>query len=117
MNAKVGKVNPKVVKALIKVVIDDTKYEICSLGLYVDYLKDEIKRLEEIGTYINKMNKANDEANREYYANGAKYLLQPGETFENYEQVLEEYKQAYVVRKEDYDKLKEELNQIKKLRI
>lgn len=117
INPKVGKVNPRVVKALIKVIIEDTKYEFYNLGLYIDYLTDEIKRLEEIGTYIEKMNKANNETNREYYANGAKYLLQSGETFENYQQVLAEYKQAYIVRKEGYDKLKEELKQIKKLSV
>ena len=117
INPKVGKVNPMVVKALIKVVIEDTNYELYNLQLYVEYIRDEIKRLEEIKTYIAKMNNSNNENNREYYANSAKYLLQSGETFENYEQVLEEYKQAYVVRKDGYNKLKEEIHQIKKLKV
>ena len=36
-NEKIGKVNPKVVKALIKVIIDDTEYEISCI---MDYLKN-----------------------------------------------------------------------------
>ena len=50
-NEKIGKVNPKVVKALIKVIIDDTEYELYKLGLYVDYLKSEANRLEKIIEY------------------------------------------------------------------
>lgn len=52
---KYGKVEPKFVKALIKVIADDVEYELYNVGLYVDYLKEEIKRLEQIGNYIKKM--------------------------------------------------------------
>ena len=55
---KYGKVSSKAVKALIKVVLDDTEYEIYNLGLYLDYLKGEAKRLEKILDYENKMNNA-----------------------------------------------------------
>ena len=30
------------------------EYELYNVGLYVDYLKEEIKRLEQIGNYIKK---------------------------------------------------------------
>ena len=39
-NAKEGKNNPRIVKALIKVVIDDTIYEIYCTNGYLDYLKN-----------------------------------------------------------------------------
>ena len=48
----------KVVKALFKVVIDDTYYEISCVTGYVDYLKDQIKRIEQILEYEEKMDKA-----------------------------------------------------------
>ncbi len=114
---KYGKVDPRFVKALIKVIIDDTEYELYNVGLYVDYLKDEIKRLEQIGNYRTKMEKAHNENDRVYYFNGIKELLAQGETLENYDQVLEDYKAAYVTRKEGMDKLSEELKTIKRLKV
>ena len=46
-DTKVGKSNPIIVKALIKVVIDDTEYEISCIMDYLKDLKQEIKRLEK----------------------------------------------------------------------
>ena len=43
-----GKVNPLIVKALFKVIIDDTEYEISCIMDYLKDLKNEIKRLEQI---------------------------------------------------------------------
>lgn len=116
-NEKIGKVNPKVVKALIKVIIDDTEYELYKLGLYVDYLKSEANRLEKIIEYENKMNKASNDSDKAYYATVIKELLVSGETLENYKQVLKEYQIAYEVRKESMIKLGEELKQMKRLKV
>ena len=116
-NKKIGKVNPKVVKALIKVIIDDTEYELYKLGLYVDYLKSEANRLEKIIEYENKMNKASNDSDKAYYATVIKELLVSGETLENYKQVLKEYQIAYEVRKENMIKLGEELKQMKRLKV
>ena len=116
-NKKVGRVNPKVVKALIKVIIDDTEYELYKLGLYVDYLKSEANRLEKIIEYENKMNKASNDSDKAYYATVIKELLVSGETLENYKQVLKEYQIAYEVRKESMIKLGEELKQMKRLKV
>lgn len=116
-NKKVGRVNPKVVKALIKVIIDDTEYELYKLGLYVDYLKSEANRLEKIIEYENKMNKASNDSDKAYYATVIKELLVSGETLENYKQVLKEYQIAYEVRKENMIKLGEELKQMKRLKV
>ena len=114
---KFGKVNPKIVKALIKVIIDDTEYELYKLGLYVDYLKSEANRLEKIIEYENKMNKASNDSDKAYYATVIKELLVSGETLENYKQVLKEYQIAYEVRKESMIKLGEELKQMKRLKV
>ena len=60
-NAKLGKNNPIIVKTLLKVVIDDIEYEIyCTQG-YVDKLKENIKRLEQMLKYKSKMEKAKKE--------------------------------------------------------
>ena len=45
-NYKVGKINKRVLRMLFKVVIDDILYEISCLYEYIDYLKENIKRLE-----------------------------------------------------------------------
>ena len=44
-------------------------------------------------------------------------LLQHGETFENYPQILEEYKQALVMRNERIDALYNEIKLIKNLKV
>lgn len=116
-NKKVGKVNPRIVRALIKVIIEDTKYELSSVELYVEYLKDEIKRLELIDNYKIKMDKTSKSKTKEYYLNGIKDLLQTGETLENYAQVLVEYRQAYDARKKVMSTLRHELNTMKRLMI
>ena len=114
---KYGKVNPTAVKALIKVIIDDTAYELYNLGLYVDYLKKEQSRLKQIQIYENKKNKATRKNDIEYYTAGMFQLFAPGETVENYKTVLEEYKTAYNVRSQEMANLTAELKEIKKLRV
>lgn len=117
INPKMGKVNPKAVKALIKVICDDTEYEIYNLSQYINYLQDEISRLEKINLYEEKMNKASKEDEKIYYLNGIKQLFSPGENLENYPQVLEDYKQAYEIRKNQMDNLYSEFKTIKKLKV
>lgn len=115
--SKYGKINPKVVKALIKVVIDDTEYELYNLEQYINYLKEETKRLMQIEEYEEKMNKSKKDTDVAYYLAGMKELLARGETLENYKTVLEEYKQAIVTRKAEMDNLEEEFKKIKKLKV
>ena len=114
---KVGKINKKALRALFKVVIDDTNYEINCVYEYVSYLEEQIKRLEQIDRYHDQMEKAKNEKKKNYYSEGMKMLFSQGETFENYKEVLEEYKEAYKVRKDVIKKLYEEIKIIKKLRV
>ena len=46
-----------------------------------------------------------------------KYLFEDGENFENYKNVLEEYKTALAKRKEKINELFNEIKEIKKLRV
>ena len=114
--SKLGKINKKVLRVLFKVVIDDTLYEIsCVLG-YVDYLKEQIKRLELIDKYKQKMDQANKEKTKNYYLEGIKLLLQQDETIENYKDVLDEYRKALVIRQTRIKDLYNEIKIIKKLK-
>ena len=116
-NKKLGKINGKVLKVLFKVVIDDTNYEISCIWDYIKYLQSQIKRLELMESYSIKMLKATKEKTQNYYREGIRMLLQDGETFDNFLQVLNEYRQAVITRKDIIDKLKNEILIIKKLKV
>ena len=114
-NYKVGKINPKALKALFKVVIDDTLYEISCVMEYIDYLSKQIKRLEKIERYDLRSQKAKKETEKEYYKEEMKMLFSSGENAENYKTILEEYRQAFFLRQDVKEKLYNEVKIIKKL--
>lgn len=116
-NVKYGKDNPAIVKALFKVVIDDIEYEIYLTDKYVQDLKSNLKRLEQIEKYRESMEKAKKEKDKTYYLNGMKMLLKDGETLENYMDLYAEYETAYKTRKIIIDNLYDEIKAIKKLKI
>lgn len=114
---KVGKINAKALKALFKVVIDDTLYEISCVMEYIDYLDEQINRLEKIERYDLKSQKAKKVKDKEYYKEGMKMLFAHGENFENYRKILDEYRQAIIIRQDIKEKLYDEVKIIKKLKI
>lgn len=116
-NYKVGKINAKALKALFKVVIDDTLYEISCVMEYIDFLHEQINRLEKIEKYDFKREKAKKEKDKQYYQEGMKMLFKQGENFENYKQVLDEYRQAIITRQDVKERLYQEIRIIKKLRV
>lgn len=116
-DTKLGKNNPVIVRALFKVVIDDIEYEISCTYDYLEELKQNIKRFDEINKYKEKMEKASNEKKKNYYLEGIKILLKNGETLENYASICEEYKKAYETRKKIIDNLCSEIKVIKKLRV
>ena len=115
--SRFGKINPKPVKALIKVIIDDTEMEIYNLSEYISYLKKETDRLEQIEHYEKKMNNSKKESDKEYYRIGMQQLFVRGENFDNYKDALLEYKKAYDEKNEDLKRLNEELKNMKKLKV
>ena len=115
--AKYGKTNPAILKTLFKVVIDDIIYEISCTQSYVDDLRKELKRFEQINKYKEKMEKAKREKEKNYYLEGIKMLLVNNETLENYPSFYEQYKNAYEKRKAIIDNLYKEIKIIKKLKI
>ena len=116
-NSKFGKVDPKIVKCLIKVVIDDTLYEITHVEEYLNFLETELKRFNQIENYKNKILKSKKEKTKNYYLEGIKILLKENETLENYSKIYDEYKNAYSLRKIILNNLYNELKIIKKLKV
>ena len=116
-NAKIGKLNPKVVRSLCKVVIDDINYEISCIFEYTKYLDNQIKRLEKINEYNFKREQAKKESKKDYYAECMKLMFEKGEDFRNFKYILEEYRTAFLKRKEIINNLFDEIKIIKKLRV
>lgn len=116
-NAKLGKNNPIIVKTLIKVVIDDINYEIFCTQEYVDYLKENIKRLEKAQKYYEKMKSAKTENKEQYFYEYTMLYLEKGEDINNFLSIKNEYENAYVTRKAKIDTLHDEIDKIKKLKI
>ena len=116
-NSKVGKINKRVLKILFKVVIDDILYEISCLYDYLDYLKENIKRLELVMKYNDKMNNTKSDKKKQYYKEGMKMLFLADENFENFKQVYEDYKSALDMRSGRVQQLYDEIKIIKKLEI
>lgn len=116
-NTKIGKLNPKVVRSLFKVVIDDINYEISCIFDYTKYLDEQIKRLEKINEYNIKKETTKKEKKKEYFEACMKAMFEKDEDIKNYKYVLEEYRSAYLKRKEIIDNLFDEIKTIKKLRV
>ena len=116
-NALIGKINPKIVKALFKVVIDDINYEISSTFEYTKYLDEQIKRLEKINNLNIKREQTKNNHKKEYIDTAMQAMFEKGEDFRNYKYILEEYRTAFIKRKEIIDNLFDEIKTIKKLRV
>lgn len=116
-NAKLGKNNPIIVKALIKVVLDDIAYEISCTQNYVDYLSENIKRFKTVHKYYDKMINAKNENKKLYFKQYTEMYFEKGETIENFQEIEQEYINAYQNRKATIDNLYGEIKVIKKLKI
>lgn len=114
---KYGKINKKILVQLFKIVISDTEYEISCIKEYVNYLAEQIKRLETIKMYHEKYNLSMTDRDKYYFAENIKQLFSTGETIENYNNILEDYKNAYNIRNEKINNLYNEITIIKHLKI
>lgn len=114
---KLGKLNPRYVRALCKVVIDDTEYEITCILDYIKFVKTQIKRLEKAYIIYTKMEKSKSKHKKEHYEQEINYLLEGGETIRNFRVVLEEYRSVLIKKNEVVANLFQEVKNIKKLRV
>lgn len=115
--SKAGKDNKKVVKALLKVVIDDIEYEISTLIDYVASLKNEVSRLSKVEKYINKMNSTKSQNKKIYYEQYANLLLEKGESIEKFDDIYKEVKNSYQIKKQNLNNLYKEIKEIKRLHV
>lgn len=113
----VGKLNPTIVKVLIKVVIEDTEYEISCILDYIKSIKKDIKRLQKVEYYDQKRQEVKSEDKKTYFLNGMKCLLTGLETVENYQEILNSYRNTLISKEEQIDKLFNEIKTMKKLKI
>lgn len=112
-----GKTNPVIVKALIKVIIDDSEYEISCIMDYLKDLKNEIKRLTQIDNYHKKSVSSKNDKTKNYYIDGMKQLLIRYETVENYTEFLDSYKSILADKETQIDNLFSEIKILKKLKV
>ncbi len=112
-----GKNNKRVVKALLKVVIDDIRFEIYSTSIYIKELEKDIARYKKIEKLIKKKNASSNPSKVEYYDQYIKLLFQRGETLEEFDKLFSDLKSAYDTRKKVASDLYAEIKNIKKLRV
>ena len=113
-----GKIEPRYLKALFKVVIDDTEYEIAARSDYLDFLKSEIKRVKQAEGYYHKMIACKEGTEKhEYYKAGVQMYLYDYEDPYKIEQMISEFKESLKMRQAHIEKLYMEVKQIKKLTI
>ncbi len=115
-DSKYGKINARALNVLFKVVVDDTLYEISCTQEYVNYLKEQLKRLHKIQKYGEKANSPKYEKDRDYYLECMEILFEQGENLENYLDVINEYEKALEVRNKIIARLYQEVAIIKKLK-
>ena len=108
--SKEGKDNKNIVKKLIKVVIDDTNYEISCLMDYMDYLKQEIKRFKKIDSLVKKRDSSKKDKDYQYYNDYIKLYLKKNEPIEKIYDIYNDFLNTY---NEKYKNLKKLFNEIK----
>ena len=114
---KYGKNNKKVLKCLIKVILDDTSIEIYAYQLHLENIQSNLKRLKQILAYKNEYLKAKNEKSKSYYLNGVTMLLKENENIDNIEIVNQDYLNASTKTQDKLNLLNAEYKNIKKLKV
>lgn len=115
--SKEGKDNKNIVKKLIKVVIDDTNYEISCLMDYMDYLKQEIKRFEKIDSLVKKRDSSKKDKDYQYYNEYIKLYLKKNEPIEKIYDIYNDFLNTYNEKDKNLKKLFNEIKIIKSLKV
>lgn len=114
---KAGKVNKKIVKKLLKVVIDDIEYELSAVMDHVDVLKKEINRYKKIENFLKKKESTKNEDKKNYFDEYIKLYLEPNESLEQFDQLYKELIETYNFQSANIENLNKEIKIIKKLHI
>lgn len=116
-DATVGKIDKKIVKALFKVIREDTEYEISARIEYLDFLKEEIARLSKVEKIYKKYSATSSQSKKDYLKQEAELYLKQTETLDNFQDVLNEYKISLENRTKHIAELYKEVKEIKKLKV
>ena len=84
---------------------------------YLKYLEQQIKRLKDIENLISKMNQSKRQEDIDFYKEYIPGFFKNNESFDNFEQIYQEYKDAYNSKKKSVDDLFDEIKKIKKLKV
>ena len=112
-----GQNNKKVVKKLLKVVIEDIEYELSCKIDYISSLKNEIKRFEKIDNYYKKRNSSKKEKQKIYYEEYIKLYLKDNESIDSFKQLYSEYIDTLNAKKDEVSNLHKEIKIIKRLHV
>lgn len=115
--SKAGKINKKIVKKLLKVVIDDIEYELSCIIEYVKILKKDIERFEKINSLIRKKDSCKKENQINYYNEYINMYFHQGENLDNFDQLYKELIDAYELKKSNMIDLHKEIKIIKRLKV
>lgn len=114
---KVGKNNKEIVRALIKVILEDVEMEIYRREEYIEYMIKERNRYKLAMKYHDKYEKEKDEETKKYLAGYVEQYLVKNEDINRVPEYLKDVEAAIEKRKELLKKLKEEYKGIKRLRV
>lgn len=111
-----GKLDRRLVKILIKLIIEDTEIEKYHKEKYINYLEDEMQRYYKAFEQYNKMMKSEKESDKEYYKTYAEGYLTRHEKLEDIPQYIKDIEKTFEDVKNSIKKLNEELKILKKQR-
>ena len=114
-DTKVGKIDRKIVRALFKVVVDDIEYEISQKTDYMNYLRQELSRLEKIKSLYKKIKNSKFIISKERYKKTLNKLLKFNENLEKINENLDKSQKRYNDEKKIINKLHLEIKKIKHL--
>ncbi len=114
---KVGKNDKEIVRALIKVIIEDVEMEIYRREEYIEYMQKEKNRYKLAMKYYSKYEMEKDEETKKYLAGYIEQYLVKNEDPNNVPEYLKDVEYTLEKRKQLLKDLKKEYKQIKRLRV
>ena len=115
--ANFGKSNKQVTKALLKLVTEDTLYEISMIMYYMENVKKEIDRLDKIVKFSEDSLHPTFFKSKMHYEIKIAELIKEDEKIEDCPIKSENLKHTYELRQQQVDKLYKEVEIIKKLKV
>lgn len=114
---KVGKNDKEIVRALIKVIIEDVEMEIYRREEYIEYMQKERNRYKLAMKYYSKYEMEKDEETKKYLAGYIEQYLVKNEDPNNVPEYLKDVEYTLEKRKQLLKDLKKEYKGIRRLRV